>query len=82
MLHHEIRIGTHVLVFSQQDGGYFDLRIDAESFSFVYNKIKMGDNFVYEAGENQLGEKVQNTNFDFDFNSGPTSQEEVQQPAM
>ena len=42
----------------------------------------MGDNFVYEAGENQLGEKVQNTNFDFDFNSGPTSQEEVQQPAM
>ena len=52
MLHHSIRIGSHELTFTQQDNGYFDLRIDNESFSFVYNKIKMGENFVYEAGEN------------------------------
>ena len=36
---YELRIGEHILAFAQNGDG-FDLRIDNESFMYVYNKIK------------------------------------------
>ena len=42
----------------QTNDGYFDLRIDNESFSHVYNKLKMSDHFTYENGVNQMGQQM------------------------
>ena len=47
MYSYELHIGQHILNFTQQ-GDKFDLRIDNESFSYVYNRIKQLGHFVYE----------------------------------
>ena len=44
---HEMQIASHRLVFGQQ-GDKFDLRVDNESFSYVYNQLKQSDHFEYE----------------------------------
>ena len=47
MYAYELHIGEHILNFTQQ-GDKFDLRIDNESFSYVYNRIRQQGHFVYE----------------------------------
>ena len=48
----EMSIASHRLVFGQQ-GDKFDLRVDNESFSYVYNQLKQQDHFEYENREKQ-----------------------------
>jgi len=39
LFNYEAKIGSHHLAFSQL-GEKFDIRIDNESFIFIYNKVK------------------------------------------
>lgn len=47
LFNHELQVGHHALQFTQH-GDKFDLRIDGESFMWIYNKLRQGDHFNYE----------------------------------
>ena len=47
---HEMFIANHRLVFTQT-ADTFELRVDNESFMFIYNQLKQGDHFKYEKDE-------------------------------
>ena len=47
LFNYETRIGEHCLAFAQ-NGDKFDLRIDNESFIYMYNRLRQSDHFSYE----------------------------------
>ena len=56
MFKFELTIGDHVLTFDQHTDK-FDLKIDNESFMYVYNRLKQQDHFVYENDEDHHTKK-------------------------
>ena len=52
LFNYQLTIGDHVLDFTQH-ADKFDLRVDAQSFMYVYNKLRQQDHFEYERNDGQ-----------------------------